>query len=75
MAYFAQNKYDLALEDFESSVNYQADNFKSLYYIGIVYSVKGENEKAIEYYEKVLEVEPDEVQVNIRMSKLQKERK
>lgn len=56
MAYFAQNKYDLALEDFESSVNYQADNFKSLYYIGIVYSVKGENEKAIEYFDKSLQI-------------------
>ena len=54
MAYFAQNKYDLALEDFMASVNYQADNFKSLYYIGIVYSVKGENEKAIEFFDKSL---------------------
>ena len=43
--------------------------------MGIYYEVAGQYEKAIEYYEKVLEVEPDEVQVNIRMSKLQKERK
>ena len=56
MAYFAQNKYDLALDDFEASVNYQADNFKSLYYIGIVYSVQGENEKAIEYFDRSLQI-------------------
>lgn len=56
MAYFAQNNYDSALKDFEDSVNFQPDNFRSLYYIGIVHSVKGENEAAIEYYNKSLEI-------------------
>lgn len=56
MAYFAQNKFDCALEDFKASVDFQPDNFRSLYYIGIVYSVKGENERAIEYFDKSLQI-------------------
>lgn len=56
MAYFAQNDYDLALKDFEDSVKFQPDNFRSLYYIGIVNSVKGDNEAAIQYYNKSLEI-------------------
>lgn len=56
MAYFAQNKFDQALADFEISVKFQPDNFRSLYYIGIVHSVKGDNNKALEFFDKSLEL-------------------
>ena len=54
MAFFAQNQFDLALEDFELSVRFQSNNFRSLYYMGIVYSVKGDYEKSIEFFNKSL---------------------
>ena len=56
MAFFAQNKYNEALDDFEKSANYGTDNFRSIYYMGIVYGVTGQNEKALEAFTKSLEI-------------------
>lgn len=56
MAFFAQNKYKEALEDFEKSANYGKDNFRSIYYMGIVYGVTGQNEKALDAFTKSLEI-------------------
>ena len=56
MAFFAQNKYREALNDFQQSVAYQADNFRSLYYIGIVHSVLGDNDKAIDFFNQSLSI-------------------
>ena len=56
MAYFAQNKYQEALGDFTKSVEKDSKNFRGLYYIGIVYSLQDEDEKAIEYFSKSLEI-------------------
>lgn len=55
MAFFAQNKYEEALADFMDSVKFDDTNFRSYYYIGIVYSIQGKNESAIEYFDKSLE--------------------
>lgn len=54
MAFFAQNKYEEALSDFMESVKKDDANFRSFYYIGIVYSLQGKNESAIEYFDKSL---------------------
>ena len=54
MAFFAQNKYDEALIDFQQSVVFQPENFRSLYYIGIVHSVRGDNEQAIAFFNQSL---------------------
>lgn len=54
MAFFAQNKYEEALADFMESVKHDDTNFRSFYYIGIVYSLQGKNEEAIEYFDKSL---------------------
>lgn len=56
MAFFAQNKYKEALEDFEKSAGFGKDNFRSIYYMGIVYGVMGQNEKALEAFTKSLEI-------------------
>lgn len=56
MAFFAQNKYKEALEDFERSAGFGKDNFRSIYYMGIVYGVTGQNEKALEAFTKSLEL-------------------
>ena len=56
MAYFASNDYKNALKDFESSVKYDENGFRSYYYIGIVYTVLLKYEKAIEAFSKSLEI-------------------
>ena len=56
MAYFAQNRYVEALNDFKKSVENDSRNFRRLYYIGIVYSLQDNDEKAIEYFDKSLEI-------------------
>ena len=50
MAYFAKGDYDSALQDFEASVRFDPNGFRSYYYIGIVYSVKNKHEQAIEAF-------------------------
>ena len=56
MAFFAQNKYQEALADFMNSIENDPKNFRSLYYIGIVYSLQDDDEKAVEYFSKSLEI-------------------
>ena len=56
MAFFAQNKYKDALADYEKSASLGKDNFRSIYYMGIVHSVMGDEEKALEDFTKSLEI-------------------
>ena len=55
MAYFAQNNYQNALDDFHESSVLDANAFRSMYYEGIVYSVLQNDKKAIECFDKSLE--------------------
>ncbi len=56
MAFFAQNQYKEALADFMASAQHDPKNFRSLYYVGIVYSILEDNETAVEYFDKSLDV-------------------
>ncbi|HIW35467.1 MAG TPA: (p)ppGpp synthetase [Candidatus Treponema faecavium] len=56
MAHFAQNMFDNALADFLDSVQYDPKNFRSLYYIGIVSCIEGNDSQAIEYFTQSLEI-------------------
>ena len=56
MAKFAKNSFDEALEDFVASCNYDPSSYRSYYYVGIVYSILGDNEKSIENFDKSLEL-------------------
>lgn len=56
MAYFAQNKYKEALADFEKSAGCDNKNFRSVYYVGIVHSVMGNEDKAVEAFTRSLEM-------------------
>lgn len=58
MAYFAQSNYKNALEDFKKSAEFSQDNFRAYYYIGIVYSVTGEDHKAVEQFDISLKLNP-----------------
>ena len=56
MAYFALNKYDEALNDFDKSICFDAKAFRTYYYKGIVYSIVKQYEKAIECFTQSLEL-------------------
>lgn len=57
MAYFAQSKYDQALEDFIKSEELDPKGFRNIYYEGIVYSVKNDYRKAIECFNRSLNID------------------
>ena len=56
MAYFSGNDYENALKDFEASFSFDANNFRSVYYEGIVHSIQSNYEKAIECFTKSLDI-------------------
>ena len=58
MAYFAQNIYENALEDFTKSFEYDPKSFRSIYYKGIVFSVMNRNAEAVKCFDKSLEINP-----------------
>lgn len=56
MAKFAKNSFEQALDDFIASCKYDPSSYRSYYYVGIVYSILGDNEKSIENFDKSLEL-------------------
>lgn len=56
MAYFAQNDYEKSLDDFKKSSEYDPKSFRSIYYEGIVYSVIGNNDAAIDCFDRSLAI-------------------
>ena len=56
MAYFAQNNYTASLEDFQQSVVYDPNGFRSYYYIGIVLSIMNKHEDAIKAYSESIKI-------------------
>lgn len=56
MAYFAQNDYEKSLEDFKKSSEYDPTSFRSIYYEGIVYSVIGNNDAAVDCFTHSLQI-------------------
>lgn len=68
MAKFAMNAFEQSLSDFLESCKYDPKNFRSYYYVGIVYSVLGQNEKALEAFNKSLELNGYQSHVYYRKS-------
>lgn len=56
MAYFSQNNYTASLEDFQKSVIYDPNAFRSYYYIGIVLSIMNKHEDAIAAYTESIRI-------------------
>lgn len=56
MAYFAQNNFESALNDFIKSTEYDKNNFRSFYYVGIVLSVLNNHREALQYFDKSLKI-------------------
>lgn len=56
MAYFAQNDYENAVNDFHISFEYDKNNFRSIYYEGIVFSIQRQFQKAVECFSRSLDL-------------------
>ncbi|MCM1188804.1 MAG: tetratricopeptide repeat protein [bacterium] len=57
--FFRQEDYTEAIEGFENAVYYDPANVDALYYLASSYQKDGDGEKAIETYQKLLELFPD----------------
>ncbi len=68
MAYFAENEYDNALEDFKASVSLDPKGFRAIYYEGIVYSVQEKENEAIDCFTRSLEIDKYQSHVYFRRS-------
>lgn len=66
MAYFSQNKFTEALEDFNVSLKYDPKAYRTYYYIGIVYSIQKQYEGAIENFTKSLEIHEFQAHTHFR---------
>ncbi len=66
MAFFAMNKLDDALDDFQKSIDADPKAFRSYYYKGIVYSILKKYKEAIECYSKSLELNEVQAHANFR---------
>lgn len=66
MAYFAMNKLDESIDDFEMSIQADPKAFRSYYYKGIVYSIQKKYSEAIECYTKSLEINEFQAHTNFR---------
>ncbi|MDP2815948.1 MAG: tetratricopeptide repeat protein [Rectinemataceae bacterium] len=58
MAYFSQSRYDLAIDDFERSLEYDPACYKSAYYRGVVKSVLQDYSGAIVDFNLALDIHP-----------------
>lgn len=58
MAFFAESRYDEALEDFSKTLELDAECYKAAYYRGVVFSVRQNYSSAIEDFNRALEIHP-----------------
>ena len=68
MAYFSMNDYKNALVDFEVSLQFDSNAYRTHYYMGIVYSITKEYEKACECFNTSLEINPFQAHTNFRLA-------
>jgi putative GTP pyrophosphokinase len=58
MAYFAQSRYQEAIEDFSASIELDGNSYKAAYYRGVVRSVLRQYADAVGDYSLALEINP-----------------
>jgi len=58
MQFFNKKDYNNAYNDFITALKYNPNSADALGNIGAVYQAKGDNEKAVEYYQKSLAINP-----------------
>jgi len=70
--YFNAKRIDDAIGQLEKVVNFMPNHSNALYSLGIAYKEKGEKEKAIKAFEKVLELNPGNEDVQAKLDELKK---
>jgi tetratricopeptide (TPR) repeat protein len=70
--YFNQEKIDQAISSLERATLLMPNHSNSLYFLGLCYEKKGEKEKALEYFKKVLELNPGNEVVLSKIKELEK---
>lgn len=68
--YAGRQNYDTAIELLNKSLDYDENNTDSMYFLGRCYQKKGDNEKAKEYYNKIINDYPTSVRVAEAKSRL-----
>lgn len=66
MAYFSNNNFEAALEDFDISLKNDPKAFRTYYYKGIVYSIQKKYKEAVECYSESLEINNFQAHTNFR---------
>lgn len=66
MAYFAMNKFSEALEDFNESIKYDPNAYRTYYYQGIVYSIIKDYDNAIECFSQSIEINQFQAHTHFR---------
>lgn len=66
MAYFSNNNFEAALEDFDISLKNEPKAFRTYYYKGIVYSIQKKYKEAVECYSESLEINNFQAHTNFR---------
>jgi len=59
LGYMRQGRYKRAMNKLEKSLQYDSDNVKALHYKGELHRRLGQSEKAGEYFEQAIQLEPD----------------
>ncbi len=70
--YFNQQKYDQAINKFKQVISISPNYANALYSLGLALEETGNNEEALEYYKKVLELNPENTEVKERTEELEK---
>lgn len=66
MAYFSNNNFEAALEDFDISLKNDPKAFRTYYYKGIVYSIQKKYKEAVECYSESLQINNFQAHTNFR---------
>ncbi len=65
----SQNKSDEAVEIIKTGLNTFKNDTELMHEIAMIYVEKGDTKKSLEWYEKILEVDKQDVQANVILSK------
>jgi tetratricopeptide (TPR) repeat protein len=71
--YYNQNKYDEASQQFEIAIQLFPSHSNSLYSLALIYEKQGDINKAIEYFTKVSELNPDNEEIKNKIKSLTEE--
>lgn len=70
VSYLGLNKFEEAIEAFEDSLALRPDHTMSLYNLGYVYELKGEEEAALDCFLRVVQAEPEHFYANAKIAHL-----